>query len=394
MKQIPYKSFKNKKILCREDLNVPTTYHNGKHTITSLNKFYATQSNLKPLLEAGAQVGILTHFGRPANDGSDQKEYSVEFMVTVLRDLYKVPVTFCSSIQNKTIPFRSKEIILFENVRLNAGETSNDEVLADRYNSMCDVYIFNAFATSHRAHSSTEAIIKIAKEVYLGPLVEYEIKQLDTAMNNPTRPLIAIIGGKKVSTKFDLINNMLNFVDTLIVGGGIANTFLKSNGINIGSSICEDNFLEQSNNLLNNKGKNKIILPIDVITAKSIDSRIGNNVTISKGVANDEMILDIGTQTALHYSSIIKQAKTILWNGPLGVIEKDLFKDGTKVIAQAINKSDAFVIAGGGETVFAIEMFGISNRINYLSTGGGAFLEYLNGTKLPSLKAFEKRKKS
>lgn len=377
----------DKRILIREDFNVPLD--NGR--ITSEARIRAALPTIQYALQAGAKVIIMSHLGRP-NEGEPQPEFSLAPVAECLADLLHKPVRFVPDWLNG-ISLTAGEIALCENVRFLTGEKKNDPDLAQKMAALCDVFVMDAFATAHRAEASTCGVAQYAPQACAGLLLAAELEALGKALHNPKRPLVAIIGGSKVSTKLTVLETLLTKVDQLIVGGGIANTFLAAAGFPVGNSLFEPELIDIAKQLYE-KAKQRgaeIPLPEDVIVAKEFKADVKGILRSAREVAVDEMILDIGPQTAQRYEQIIKTAGTILWNGPVGVFEFSAFANGTKALAKAIAESSAFSIAGGGDTLAAIEKYGIENKLSYISTGGGAFLEFVEGKELPAIKILQER---
>lgn len=376
----------NKRVLIREDFNVPL--ENGK--IASDARLIAAIPTLKKALEQNAKIILLSHLGRP-EEGKYDPQFSLEIVANRLSELLKTPVKFIKDYLDKNISINSGEIVLCENVRFNKGEKKNDKNLAEKLASLCDVFVMDAFATAHRAEASTVGVAEFAPVAVAGPLLMQELTALGKALQNPQRPLIAIVGGSKVSSKLLVLEKLLEKVDGLIVGGGIANTFLAAQDINIGKSLYEPEFISAAKKLLDTQ---KIYLPEDVVVAKQFAKEAEYRVADVNNILDDEMVLDIGPKTALKYAEILKKSGSILWNGPVGVFEFPNFSKGTESIANAIADSAAFSLAGGGDTISAIDLFKVASKISYISTGGGAFLEFVEGKSLPAVEILEKRGKS
>jgi phosphoglycerate kinase len=375
-----------KRVLIREDLNVPVK--DGR--VTSTARIEAALPTLRMALDAGARVMVMSHLGRPKEGKPDPKD-SLEPVAAKLGELLgrKVPLakTWLDGVDVK-----NGEIVLCENVRFNVGEKADDDALAKRMAALCDVFVMDAFGTAHRAQASTNGVARHAPVACAGPLLVAELEALGRALSSPKRPLAAIIGGAKVSTKIEVLQALSTQVDELILGGGIANTILAASGAEVGKSLHEKDMLDFSSKLLRGEfGKAKIPLPTDVVVAPSLDAGVKGRIKNVKDVASDEMILDIGPDTAARYAERLAGAGTIVWNGPLGVFENPEFAAGTRRVAEAVAASDAFSIAGGGDTLAAIEQFGVGSSLSYISTGGGAFLEFLEGKKLPAVATLERR---
>lgn len=377
---------KGKRVLIREDLNVPMK----EGEIASDARIQAVLPTLKFALDQKAAVMVMSHLGRPT-PGSFDPMLSLEPIAQHLSKLLKTPVRFESNWIDG-VDINPGEIVLFENVRFNEGEADNDEALSKKMAQLCDIFVMDAFATAHRAESSTEGIAKFAKIACAGPLLLKEIEALDAVMTKPKRPLLAIVGGSKVSTKLKLLESLAERVDILMVGGGIANTFLAAKGYVVGASLYEPDLIDEAErimNLMEEKG-HAVPLPVDVVVAeKMTESSESYDEPIGQ-VSDDEKIFDIGPETTAMYVNIIKTAKTILWNGPVGAFEIEQFSHGTKAIAKAIAKNKGMSVAGGGDTLAAIEKYDLEDKISYISTGGGAFLAYLEGKGLPAIEVLKK----
>lgn len=378
---------RGKRVFIREDLNVPV--HEGK--VTSDARIRAALPTLRMAMDGGARVFILSHLGRPV-EGVFTEEFSLAPVAVRLSELL-----------GRNVPLRKNwldgvdcapgDAVLCENVRFNKGEKQDKEELARKMAALCDVFVMDAFGTAHRAEASTHGIARYAPVACAGPLLAGELEALERALEKPKRPLVAIVAGSKVSTKLTVLESLLEKVDKLIVGGGIANTFLAATGVKIGKSLHEPDMLDIARALLANaKARGaEIPLPTDVVVAKRFAATAHADVRAVAHVADDELILDIGPDTAERFAAILQQAGTILWNGPVGVFEFDQFGEGTRVIAEAIARSKAFSLAGGGDTLAAIEKYGVEEDISYISTGGGAFLEFVEGKVLPAVAALEAR---
>jgi len=379
-------NLQNKRVLIREDFNVPL--QNGK--ITSDARIRAALPTIKYALNAGASVILLSHLGRPT-EGTPCAEYSLAPVAGCLAELLNKPVQFVAD-WSQGISLAPGEVALCENVRFLPGEKSNDPTLAKKLAALGDVFVMDAFATAHRAEASTVGVAQYAPEACAGLLLSAELTALEQALQNPTRPMIAIIGGSKVSTKLTVLTTLLNKVNQLIVGGGIANTFLAAKGYAVGKSLYEPDLVTQAQQLLMVAQQNntEILLPLDVVVATEFSATAKATIKKVSDVTENEMILDIGPQTAQLYAAALQKAGTILWNGPVGVFEFASFAAGTKALALAIAESPAFSIAGGGDTLAAIEQFAIADKISYISTGGGAFLEFVEGKELPAVKVLQR----
>lgn len=382
-----------KRVLIREDLNVPI-----KHgTITSDARLLAALPTIKMALEKGAAVMICSHLGRPV-EGEFSADNSMQPVAHYLSQALGKPVPLISEYLHG-VTVQPGEIVLFENVRFNTGEKKNADELAKRYAALCDIFVMDAFGTAHRAEASTHGVAKFAPLACAGPLLAAELDALGKALDKPQKPMIAIVAGSKVSTKLDVLNSLTTICDQLIVGGGIANTFLAAAGYNIGKSLCEHDLIETAVKIA---AKVSVPLPVDVVVADASSLQAGDDfmafvtgsTPVIKAVADvtdNDMILDIGPQTAQQFSTMLKAAKTILWNGPVGVFEVDGFSKGTETISHAIADSEAFSIAGGGDTLAAIDKFHLADKISYISTGGGAFLEFVEGKELPAVTILRER---
>lgn len=379
-----------KKVLIREDLNVPII----EGIITSDQRLRAALPTIETALKAGAAVMVLSHLGRPQEDKFETR-FSLEPVAEYLKKNLKYPVRFVKNYLDG-VDVAPGELAVCENVRFNPGETSNDEQLAKKLAKLCDVFVMDAFGTAHRSHASTYGVAQYAPIAVAGPLLINEIEALHKALKSPRKPIIAVVGGAKVSTKLSLLKQLVGMVDYLIPGGGIANTFLKAKGFEIGQSLYEHDLLDEARLILQiaeEKGCN-IPLPKDVVVGKILtESCPAFNKSLAN-VAEDDMILDIGPVTISEYVDFIDEANTIIWNGPMGVFEYAQFAYGTRALAIAIAESDAFSIAGGGDTLAAIDLYDLNQQISYISTGGGAFLEFLEGKTLPAVAILQERTES
>jgi phosphoglycerate kinase len=378
---------KDKRVLIREDFNVPI--ENGK--ITSDARLLAALPTIELALSKGAKIILISHLGRP-EEGQYEEKFSLAPIASRLGELLKKNIRFEKN-WLEGFELDLNEIVLCENVRFNLGEKKNNEALSRKMADLCDVFVMDAFATAHRAEASTYGVAKFAKVACAGPLLVKELEALSKALKNPARPLIAIVGGSKVSTKLAVLEKLLEKVDELIVGGGIANTFLAATGIGIGKSLYEENLLDEARRMLSfAKTKNiQIHLPTDVVVGKEFSATTPSRITSCNEIFPDDRILDVGPKTASLYQKQLIKAGTIIWNGPVGVFEFPAFANGTKELALAIAESNAFSLAGGGDTLSAIDQFKIENKISYISTGGGAFLEFVEGKKLPAVEILEER---
>ncbi len=376
-----------RRVLIREDLNVPVTA--GK--VTSDARIRAALPTLRLAIDSGARVLVMSHLGRP-QEGVRDPALSLAPVAARLAELLGRPVQLVADWLDG-VEVAPGEIELLENVRFNKGEKGDDEALARRIAALCDVFVMDAFGTAHRAEASTHGVARFATVACAGPLLVSELEALETALGNPARPLVAVVGGAKVSTKLSVLENLLAKVDQLIVGGGIANTFLLAAGLPVGKSLHEPGMVDVARRLLARSREIGVAVPIpvDVVVAREMSAAAEANVKAVADVAPDDVILDVGPDTAKQYAKIVMDAGTVFWNGPLGVFEFDQFGEGTRVLAQAIAHSRAFSIAGGGDTLAAIDKYGVSGDISYISTGGGAFLEFVEGRTLPSVAALEQR---
>ncbi|MFO1406442.1 MAG: phosphoglycerate kinase [Steroidobacteraceae bacterium] len=378
---------RGKRVLIREDLNVPVK--NG--VVTSDARIRASLPTIRAAHEAGARVILMSHLGRP-EEGVPAEEFSLAPVAARLSELLGLKVRFEREWLGG-VACEPGEIVLVENVRFNKGEKKNRDELAKQMAALCDVYVMDAFATAHRAEASTHGVAKFAPVACAGTLLTGELEALEKALGNPKRPLVAIVGGSKVSTKLTVLENLLGKVDRLIVGGGIANTFLAAAGRPIGRSLHEPDMIDIARGLLERSKASgvEIPLPTDVVVAREFSASAEADVKAVADVAADEMILDIGPDTAERFAAALGGAGTVVWNGPVGVFEFDQFGEGTRVLAQAVARSPAFSIAGGGDTIAAIEKYGVGQDISYISTAGGAFLEFLEGKTLPAVEVLEAR---
>lgn len=371
-----------KRVLIREDLNVPVK--NG--VISSDARIRAALPTIKAAQEAGAKVMLMSHLGRPEEGVYDEAaslKPVAEHLTSVLGQEVRLIKDYLSGVE-----VADGEVVLFENVRFNKGEKKDDEALAKQYAALCDLYVMDAFGTAHRAQASTHGVARFAPEACAGPLLAAELDALSKALDNPAKPVVAIVGGSKVSTKLDVLNALEKVCDQIIVGGGIANTFLAAAGHPVGKSLCEHDLLDTARDIAS---RVDIPLPVDVVVASEFAENATATVRNISDVTENDMILDVGPETAGQFAELLKNAKTILWNGPVGVFEFDQFGNGTKILAEAIAQSDAFSLAGGGDTVAAVDKYGIADKISYISTGGGAFLEFVEGKTLPAVAILEER---
>ena len=373
-----------KRVLIREDLNVPIK----DGAVASDARILASLPTLKLALEKGAAVMVCSHLGRPT-EGEFSAENSLQPVATYLSKALGREVALVKDYLGG-VSVEPGQLVLFENVRFNAGEKKNADELAQKYAALCDVFVMDAFGTAHRAEASTHGVAKFAKVAAAGPLLAAELDALGKALKAPAKPMAAIVAGSKVSTKLDVLNSLSTVCDQLIVGGGIANTFLAAAGHKVGKSLYEPDLIETAKAIA---AKVSVPLPVDVVVAKEFAESAAATVKAIADVADDDMILDIGPKTAEQFAELLKSAKTILWNGPVGVFEFEQFGNGTKVLAKGIAQSDAFSIAGGGDTLAAIDKYQVAEQISYISTGGGAFLEFVEGKVLPAVDMLEQRAK-
>ena len=374
-----------KRVFIRADLNVPVK--DGK--VTSDARIRATIPTLKLALEKGAKVMVTSHLGRPT-EGEFTPEDSLQPVVDYLNEHLDVPVRLVRDYLNG-VEVNAGEIVVLENVRVNKGEKKNDPELGKKYAALCDVFIMDAFGTAHRAQASTYGVAEFAPVACAGPLLAAELDALGKALKEPARPMVAILGGSKVSTKLEVLNSLSKIADQIIVGGGIANTFIAAAGHNVGKSLYEADLIPVAKELA---ASTDIPVPVDVRVGTEFSETAPATEKSVTEVKDDESIFDIGDKSAAQLAEIIKNAKTVLWNGPVGVFEFPNFRKGTEIISHAIANSDAFSIAGGGDTLAAIDLFGIADKISYISTGGGAFLEFVEGKVLPAVEILEKRAKN
>ena len=379
-----------KTVLIREDYNVPVK--DGE--VSSDVRIRATLPTLKEILEAGAKIILVSHLGRPVA-GEYDEQFSLAPVAKSLSNFLDMEVPLIKDWVNG-IDMNDHQVVLCENVRFEKGETKDDEELARKMAQLCQVYVNDAFATAHRAQASTHGVAKYAAVSAAGPLLIAELKSLTRALREPEKPVIAVVGGSKVSTKLTILETLSEKVDQLIVGGGIVNTFLKAAGYEVGKSLYEADLVETASKLMKDAEANgcQIPLPVDVICGKEFDENTAATTKSVNDVEADDMIMDVGPETSKLFNKLIENAKTIVWNGPLGVFEFDQFSQGTKSLADAIANSDAYSIAGGGDTIAAITKFDVEKDISYISTGGGAFLEYLEGKKLPAIEILEEAARS
>lgn len=379
-----------KRVLIRADLNVPVK--DGK--VTSDARITASMPTIEHCMKAGAKVMVMSHRGRP-EEGVVDEENSMQPIADDMSAKLGKAVPLIKDYLNNTPVVGEGEVVLLENVRFNVGEKKDNEELAKKYASLCDVYVMDAFGTAHRAQASTHGVGKFAPVACAGILLSGELDALNKALAEPARPMVAIVGGSKVSTKLTVLEALSEKVDQLVVGGGIANTFLKATGKNVGKSLCEDDLVPTAQALIEKmkaRGAN-IPIAVDVVCGKNFDENEPAVLKDASDVADDDMIFDIGPKSAQELADIISKAGTIVWNGPVGVFEFDQFGEGTKTVSMAIANADGFSLAGGGDTIAAIQKYGIYDKVSYISTAGGAFLEFLEGKMLPAVAMLEERAK-
>lgn len=374
---------KGKRVLIRADLNVPLK--DGK--VASDKRIMATLPTIKLALEKGAKVMVISHLGRP-----EEGVYAEEFSLKPVADYIATKLPGVNVRLEKDylngVDVKEGELVVLENCRFNKGEKKNAEDLSKKYAALCDVFVMDAFGTAHRAQATTYGAAQFAPVACAGPLLAAELEALGKVMDNPARPMVAIVGGSKVSTKLPVLNSLLKVCDQLIVGGGIANTFIAAEGHKVGKSLCETDLIDTAKELAS---KTKIPAFVDVVVGKEFDEKTPAVTKDLSEVADDDMIFDLGPKSMANINEVIKNAKTILWNGPVGVFEFDQFATGTQSMADAIANSEAFSVAGGGDTINSIQKFNVADKISYISTGGGAFLEFVEGKKLPAVEILEKR---
>jgi len=378
----------DKRLLVRADLNVPVK--DGE--VASDLRITASLPTIKYALQQGASVMIMSHLGRPT-EGQPAAEFSLTPVARHMSKLLDMPVELITNYLTEKPALATGSVALLENVRFNVGEKADDETLAKQYADLCDIFVMDAFGTAHRAQASTHGVAKYAPQACAGPLLSGELTALGKALDNPARPLVAVVGGSKVSTKLTVLESLSGIVDQLIVGGGIANTFIAAEGHAVGKSLYEEDLLDEAKKLraaaLAKNGD--IPVPVDVVCGEEFSEATRAVTKAVDQVADKDMIFDVGPNTAQQYADLLKNAGTIVWNGPVGVFEFAQFADGTRVVGEAIAASDAFSIAGGGDTLAAVDQFGLTDNISYISTGGGAFLEFLEGKVLPAVEVLQKR---
>ncbi|MEO5703061.1 MAG: phosphoglycerate kinase [Gammaproteobacteria bacterium] len=383
------RNLEGKRVLVRADLNVPLK--NGK--ITDETRIYATVPTIEYLLNVGAKVMVMSHLGRPEEGVYDAKASLAPIAESLSEQLGRKVELVRNWLDG--VEVANGEVVLCENVRFNVGEEDNDDALAKKMAALCDVFVMDAFGTAHRAQASTHGVAKYAPIACAGPLLTNELKALDAALKNPRRPMVAIVGGSKVSTKLTVLESLSKIVDQLIVGGGIANTFIAAAGFNVGKSLYEPALVAEAQRLSEQARARgaEIPVPTDVVCAKEFKETAEATLKNVDQVTADDMIFDIGPETSARLAEILKNAGTIVWNGPVGVFEFDQFGAGTEALARAIAQSQAFSLAGGGDTLAAVAKYDVGSRITYISTGGGAFLEFLEGKTLPAVAILEERGK-
>ncbi len=377
-----------KRVLIREDLNVPIK--DGK--VSSDKRISASMPTIEHAMNAGAQVMVMSHLGRPT-EGEPAAEFSLQPVADYLSDALGKQVNLVTDYLDNAPDMNNGDVVLLENVRFNRGEKNNEEGLSRQYAELCDVYVMDAFGTAHRAQASTHGAGQFAPIACAGPLLAGELDALGKALDKPARPMAAIVGGAKVSTKLTVLGALSKIVDQLIPGGGIANTFIAAAGHNVGKSLYEPDLIPEAQKLMAEaKAKGgEIPVPTDVVCGKEFSETTEAVIKRVEDVEDDDMIFDIGPDTTARFAAMMKSAGTIVWNGPVGVFEFDQFGEGTKGLGLAIAESDAFSIAGGGDTLAAVDKYNISDKISYISTGGGSFLEFLEGKALPVVEMLEKR---
>lgn len=389
MKLLVEQPLSGQRVLIRQDLNVPMK--DGE--ITSDKRIRASVPTLQYAMESGAQVMVMSHLGRPV-EGQPEAESSLAAVAVRLGELLGTPVRLITDYLDKAPNMTDGEVVLLENVRFNVGEKANDEQLGEQYARLCDIYTMDAFGTAHRAQASTHSVGMHAPIACAGPLLAAELDALSAALDNPARPLLAIVGGSKVSTKLTVLESLAGKVDQLIVGGGIANNFIAAAGHPVGKSLYEPDLVDAAADLMKRAEERGASIPVpeDVVCAAELSEDVEADVRLTADVQAQDRILDIGPQTADAYAAMIRDAGTIVWNGPVGVFEIEAFGNGTRILSEAIANSAAFSIAGGGDTLAAVDKYGIENKVSYISTGGGAFLEFLEGKELPAVAMLKSRK--
>lgn len=379
-----------KRVLIRQDLNVPIK--DGK--VSSDKRIQASIPTIEHCIKAGAQVMLMSHLGRPT-EGEPADEFSLKPVADYLTDALGQGVALVTDYLDTAPTLNNGDVVMLENVRFNVGEKKNDEELSAKYAALCDTFVMDAFGTAHRAQASTHGVASAAPTACAGPLLAGELEALGKALDNPDRPMAAIVGGSKVSTKLTVLESLSSVVDQLIPGGGIANTFIAAAGFNVGKSLVETDLIPEAKRLMAaaKADGNEIPVPTDVVVGKEFSESAEAIVKKVEDVEDDDMIFDIGPETSARFAEMMRSAGTVVWNGPVGVFEFDQFGEGTKSLGMAIADSSAFSIAGGGDTLAAVDKYGISEKVSYISTGGGAFLEFLEGKKLPAVAVLEERAK-
>ncbi|NKB64199.1 MAG: phosphoglycerate kinase [Gammaproteobacteria bacterium] len=388
MYQLADMELRGKRVLIRQDLNVPI--RNG--VVASDKRIMASLGTIQDAVAAGAKVMVMSHLGRP-EEGVFDSAFSLEPVADCVSQRLGVKVKLNSDYLFTPPELKNGEVVLLENVRFNLGEKSNDEELSRAYASLCDVFVMDAFGTAHRAQASTQGVAQFAPIACSGPLLQNEIEALSGALDQPDRPMVAIVGGAKVSSKLTVLESLSNVVDQLVPGGGIANTFIAAAGHNVGASLFEQDLIHEAKKLMMQaeaKGR-EIPIPVDVVVGKSFSRDAEPVIKSVQDIDDMDMILDIGPETSALYAQFMQNAGTIVWNGPVGVFEFDQFSRGTQQLGKAIAESSAFSIAGGGDTLAAVDKYNLGNDISYISTGGGAFLEFLEGKTLPAIKILSSR---
>jgi len=377
-----------KRVLIRQDLNVPLK----DGAVADDTRIRASLPTIQQAMNAGARVMLMSHIGRPT-EGEYSDEFSLAPVAAHLSDLLGKTVTVVKDYLDNAPELADGDVVIMENVRFNVGEKKNDDALAKQYAALCDIFVMDAFGTAHRAQASTHGVAKYAGVACAGPLLAGELEALGKALDNPARPMVAIVGGSKVSTKLTVLESLSQIVDQLIVGGGIANTFIAAAGHNVGKSLYEADLIGTAKKLTADAQARggDIPVPADVVCAKEFSETAAAELKNATDVLDDDMIFDIGPESAKELAEILKNAGTIVWNGPVGVFEFDQFGEGTRAISMAIAESPAFSIAGGGDTLAAVAKYNIADKVSYISTGGGAFLEFLEGKKLPAVAILEER---
>jgi phosphoglycerate kinase len=377
-----------KRVLIRQDLNVPVK----DGVVTSDQRILASLPAIRHCIDAGARLMIMSHLGRP-EEGVAEACFSLQPVATYLADALGKEVPLLDDYLQQPPELQDGDVVLLENVRFNVGEKANDEALSRQYAALCDIFVMDAFGTAHRAQASTHGVGQYAPVACAGPLLAGELEALGKALNQPAQPVVAIVGGSKVSTKLTVLESLSGIVDQLIPGGGIANTFIAAAGYNVGKSLVEVDLIPEARRLIEQAKRQgrDIPIPTDVVCGKEFSETAAAVAKAVDQVEDDDMIFDIGPQTAAHFATILQRSATIVWNGPVGVFEFDQFAEGTRIVAQAIAASPAFSIAGGGDTLAAVDKYGISQQVSYISTGGGAFLEFLEGKQLPAVVMLEAR---